>query len=150
MKVGKKYPFAFGYPWSSSDTVSHGFGLSVMASEYDALTGTTTFAAQAQGWADNVLGANPWGVSFVVGDGTTFPDCMQHQVANLMGSTNGTAPILAGAAVEGPTAHATKGLVSGMVTCPPGGGDPTPPSTATARCTRTTSSPIRPTSRPSI
>ncbi len=124
IKVGKKYPFAFGYRWSSSDTVSHGFGLSVMASEYDALTGTTTFAAQAQGWADNALGANPWGVSFVVGDGTTFPDCMQHQVANLMGSTNGTAPILAGAAVEGPTAHATRGLVSGMVTCPPGGGNP--------------------------
>jgi endoglucanase len=124
IKVGKKYPFAFGYPWSSSDTVSHGFGLSVMASEYDALTGTTTFATEAQGWADNVLGANPWGVSFVVGDGTTFPDCMQHQVANLMGSTNGTPPILAGAAVEGPTAHATKGLVAGMVTCPPGGGNP--------------------------
>jgi endoglucanase len=124
IKVGKKYPFAFGYPWSSSDTVSHGFGLSIMASEYDALTGTTTFATEAQGWADNVLGANPWGVSFVVGDGTTFPDCMQHQVANLMGSTNGTPPILAGAAVEGPTAHATKGLVAGMVTCPPSGGNP--------------------------
>jgi endoglucanase len=124
ISVGKKYPFAFGYPWSSSDTVSHGAGLSVMASEYDALTGTTTFADQAQGWMDNVLGANPWGASFIVGDGSTFPDCMQHQVANLMGSTDGAPPVLAGAAVEGPTHAASKGLVAGMVTCPPGGGDP--------------------------
>jgi len=124
ISVGKKYPFAFGYPWSSSDTVSHGAGLSVMASEYDAVTGTTTFAAQAQGWMDNVLGANPWGVSFIVGDGSTFPDCLQHQVANLEGSTDGGAPVLAGAAVEGPTNAASKGLVAGMVTCPPGGGDP--------------------------
>jgi endoglucanase len=123
VKVGKKYPFAFGYPWNSSDTVSHGFGLSVMASEYDALTGTTTFAPEAQGWADNVLGANPWGVSFVVGDGSTFPDCMQHQVANLLGSADGSAPVLAGAAVEGPTNSASKGLLSGMKTCPPAGGN---------------------------
>jgi endoglucanase len=121
--VGKQYPFAFGYPWSSSDTVSHGAGLSVMASEYDSLTGSSTFATEAQGWMDNVLGANPWGVSFIVGDGSTFPACMQHQVANLVGSTNGTPPILAGAAVEGPTHRASKGLVAGMVTCPPGGGD---------------------------
>ena len=122
--VGKRYPFAFGYPWNSSDTVSHGAGLSVMASEYDAITGTSTFAAQAQGWSDNILGANPWGVSFIVGDGSTFPDCIQHQVANLVGSTNGSPPVLAGAAVEGPTNAASKGLVAGMVTCPPGGGDP--------------------------
>ncbi len=122
--VGKRYPFAFGYPWSSSDTVSHGAGLSVMASEYDAITGTSTFAAEAQGWLDNILGANPWGVSFIVGDGSTFPDCTQHQVANLVGSTNGGPPVLAGAAVEGPTNAASKGLVAGMVTCPPGGGDP--------------------------
>ena len=71
-----------------------------------------------------MLGANPWGASFMVGDGTTFPHCLQHQVANLVGSPDGSPPILAGAAVEGPTAHASKGLVSGMVTCPPGGGDP--------------------------
>jgi endoglucanase len=94
-----------------------------MASEYDALTGTTTYAGQAQGWLDNILGANPWGVSFIIGDGSTFPDCPQHQVANLVGSGNGSPPILAGAAVEGPTQAASKGLVSGMVTCPAGGGN---------------------------
>jgi endoglucanase len=120
---GAAVPFALGYPWSDADTVSHAAGLSVMASEYDALTGTATFAGPAQGWMDNDLGANPWGVSFIIGDGTTFPDCPQHQVANLMGSTDGRAPVLAGAAVEGPTAQASRGRVDGMVTCPPGGGN---------------------------
>ncbi len=122
--LGAKDPFAFGYPWSASDTVSHGAGLSVMADEYDALTGTAIFASQAEGWMDNDLGANPWGVSFIVGDGTTFPVCPQHQVANLAGSTDGRPPILAGAAVEGPTAHASKGRVDGMVACPPTRSDP--------------------------
>ncbi len=122
--VAATVPFAFGYPWSSSDTVSHGAGLSVMASEYDALTGTSTYARQAQGWMDNDLGANPWGVSFIVGDGTTFPHCLQHQVANLAGSSDGRPPILAGAAVEGPTDRASRGRVDGMVACPAGRGDP--------------------------
>jgi endoglucanase len=125
--VGAKNPFAFGYPWGASDTVSHGAGLSVMASEYDALTGTDAFATQAQGWMDNILGANPWGVSFIVGDGTTFPRCIQHQVANLVGSTDGSSPVLAGAAVEGPTKHASRGQVSGMVACPGGKGSKSDP-----------------------
>jgi endoglucanase len=120
---GATVPFGLGYPWSDADTVSHAAGLSVMASEYDALTGTATFAGAAEGWMDNDLGANPWGVSFIIGDGTTFPECPQHQVANLMGSTDGRAPVLAGAAVEGPTAQASRGRVDGMVACPPGGGN---------------------------
>ena len=122
VSVGSGTPFAFGYPWSSTDTVSHGAGLSVMVSEYDALTNSGTFSAQAQGWMDNVLGANPWGVSFIVGDGTTFPHCLQHQVANLVGSTDGSSPVLAGAAVEGPTSHASHGRLSGMIACPGGKG----------------------------
>ena len=116
-------PFRFGYPWSSTDTVSHGAGLVVMAAEYDALTVTPTYAAVAQGWLDNILGANPWGVSFLVGDGTVFPRCMQHQVANLVGSLDGTPPVLVGAAVEGPTRSATRGKLAGMRACPAAGGD---------------------------
>ena len=48
---------------------------------------------------------------------------MQHQVANIVGSTNGAPPILAGAVVEGPNSFAAKGLFGGMVTCPPNGVD---------------------------
>ena len=44
----------------------------------------------AQRWLGNMLGANAWGSSFFVGEGTTFPNCIQHQVANLAGSLNGT------------------------------------------------------------
>jgi len=78
---------------------------------------------------DWLFGANPWGTSFMVGEGTTFPHCMQHQVANLSGSTNGTAPVATGAVVNGPNSadQFSGGLgdyQTGMVVCPPGGVDP--------------------------
>jgi endoglucanase len=116
-------PFGFGYPWATFDTVAHSAGLSVMASEYDALTGTNAYATYARRWLGNILGANAWGSSFIVGDGSTFPHCMQHQPANLVGSLNGSPPVLRGAVIEGPNSHAASGIVSGMKACPPGGGD---------------------------
>src|SRR5207247_1394937 len=78
-----------------------GAGLSVMASEYYQLTGTQAYGSYSQQWLANILGANAWGSSFIVGDGSTFPHCLQHQVANLAGSLDGSPPVLAGAAVEG-------------------------------------------------
>jgi endoglucanase len=120
---GATDPFGFGFPWDVYDTTSHGAGLSVMASEYDQLTGTQTYSAYSQEWLANILGANAWGSSFIVGDGTTFPHCLQHQVANLVGHLDGTPPILAGAAVEGPNGAATRGLVGGMNLCPANGVD---------------------------
>jgi endoglucanase len=116
-------PFGFGFPWATFDTTSHGAGLVVMANEYDNLTGTTTYQAFAHRWLANILGTNAWGTSLIVGDGNVFPDCMQHQVANLVGSLNGAPPVLKGAAVEGPNSFAATGLVSGMVTCPANGVD---------------------------
>jgi endoglucanase len=116
-------PFGFGFPWATFDTTSHGAGLVVMASEYDHLTSTTAYASYGVQWLANILGANAWGSSLIVGDGTTFPHCMQHQVANLAGSLDGSPPVLAGAVVEGPNKFAAKGLVSGMVTCPANGVD---------------------------
>lgn len=114
----RKDPFGFGFPWASADTASHGDGLAVMASEYDALNGEETYAAYADRWLANVLGANAWGSSFIIGDGSVYPDCPQHQVANLLGSHNGSPPVLAGAVVEGPSDESSKGKVSGMRTCP--------------------------------
>jgi endoglucanase len=116
-------PFGFGFPWDEADTASHGDGLSVMASEYDYLTGSSAYRAAASRWLGNVLGANAWGVSLIVGDGTTFPDCPSHQIANLAGSLDGSAPVLAGAVVEGPSDEKSKGKVSGMRKCPAHGGD---------------------------
>jgi hypothetical protein len=116
-------PFGFGYPWDVYDTATHGAGLSVMASEYSLLTESTTFDDYSRKWAANILGANAWGSSFIVGDGEIFPDCMQHQVANIAGSLDGTAPILAGALVEGPNSFAATGFLDGMRKCPPAGGN---------------------------
>ncbi|HEV2581108.1 MAG TPA: glycoside hydrolase family 9 protein [Ktedonobacteraceae bacterium] len=116
-------PFGFGYPWATFDTTSHGAGLAVMASEYDELTDSNAYATYGVRWLANILGANAWGTSLIVGDGSTFPDCMQHQVTNLVGSLDGSPPVLAGAAVEGPNSFAATGVVDGMKTCPVNGVD---------------------------
>jgi endoglucanase len=116
-------PFGFGFPWDEADTASDGDGLSVMASEYDALTGTTTYRAYAARWLGNILGANAWGSSFIIGDGSTFPDCPQQQVANIVGSLDGSPPLLAGAVVEGPSNETSKGKLAGMRACPAHGGN---------------------------
>ena len=119
-------PWGFGVPWNAGDTTSHGAGLSVMASEAFALTHDARYDRFSQRWLANILGANSWGASFLVGDGTTFPNCIQHQVANLAGSLHGTAggtPILWGAAVEGPASQATSGTVPGLILCPANGAD---------------------------
>jgi len=116
-------PFGFGFPWDEADTASHGDGLSVMASEYDYLTAGSSYLASAERWLGNILGANSWGSSFIIGDGTTFPHCPQHQVANIVGSLDGSPPILAGAVVEGPSNETSKGKLDGMRPCPAGGGD---------------------------
>jgi endoglucanase len=117
-------PFGFGFPWDAADSVSHGDGLSVMASEYDDLTGEQPYATYAERWLGNMLGANAWGSSFIVGDGSVFPHCLQHQVANIVGSLDGSPPVLAGAVVEGPTNEHSGGFLTGMRRCPPEGGDP--------------------------
>jgi endoglucanase len=116
-------PFQFGFPWSVWDTTSHGAGLSVMASEYDQLSGTSAYADWSGRWLGNILGANAWGTSLIVGDGTTFPHCMQHQVTNIVGSLDGSQPILAGAVVEGPNGTLDRGSLPSMRPCPPNGID---------------------------
>ena len=118
--------WGFGAGWNS-DTTSHGGGISVMASEAYYLTGDPQYDLYSRRWLANILGANPWGSSFIVGDGSsTFPNCIQHQVANLAGALDGTSgatPVLWGAASEGPSYAATSGVVGGMILCPANGID---------------------------
>ena len=119
--------WGFGDAWNS-DTTSHGAGISVMASEAHYLTGDRSYDTYSRRWLANIMGANAWGSSFIVGDGSTiFPDCIQHQVANIVGALNGTSggvPVLWGAASEGPAYAATAGTLSGMKLCPANGGNP--------------------------
>jgi endoglucanase len=81
-----------------------------------------TFATEQRDW---VFGANAWGSSFMVGEGTTYPRCMQHQVDNL--ATSGRA---VGAVVNGPNdpgqfdATGLGDYQDGMVRCPAHGSDP--------------------------
>jgi endoglucanase len=119
-----KDPFGFGFPWAAADTASHGDGLAVMAAEYDHLVGESTFAADGERWLGNVLGANAWGESMVIGDGSSFPHCPSHQLANLAGSLDGSQPVLAGGVVEGPSDESSSGELEEMRACPPGGGNP--------------------------
>jgi endoglucanase len=96
-----------------------------MASELVELTGKDTYADWSGRWLANVLGANAWGVSLVVGSGTTFPHCIHHQVANILGSLDGSPPVLKGAVVEGPNGELfADGLQDGMRNCPPDDSDP--------------------------
>ena len=121
-----KDAWGFGIPWQYGDTTSHGAGLAVMASELYYLTSSNGYNSHAQNWLGNIFGGNSWGSSFIVGDGTTFPNCIQHQVANLVGALDGTSggtPILWGAASEGPASAATSGTLPGMKLCPANGVD---------------------------
>ena len=120
---GGTEPFGFGFPWTPTTPprtaqASRSWQVSTTSSP-----GPPHTPSYADRWLANILGANAWGLSLIVGDGTTFPQCLQHQIANLAGNLNGGSPILAGAAVEGPNGGATKGAVSGMIACPTSGGD---------------------------
>jgi endoglucanase len=117
---GKKDPFGFGTPYGGGDASPHALGFTVTARYYRDLTHRTDFEAFRVRQRDWLFGANAWGTSFVIGAGSAFTACPQHQVANLVGT-------LLGAVVDGPGAEGDfqglGGLQSGMKRCPPGGGD---------------------------
>jgi len=121
-------PFGLGVAYNSGlDLTPHALGYVMEARFYDDLAGTAEFANFGTTERDWVFGDNAWGSSFVVGVGATFPDCLQHQVANLVGSLNAAPPLLYGGVVDGPNAISTfqgLGYVQGMRKCPPNGGDP--------------------------
>ncbi len=124
----KRDPFGFGVSYNSGlDMTPHGLGYALEANFYDQMAGASTYQQFGETQRNWVLGKNAWGSSFIVGDGTTFPECMQHQIANLAGSLNGTPPIVLGATVDGPNAvsgFSGLGVPAGARACPPHGGDP--------------------------
>ena len=95
-------PFAAGAIYSDFDAASHAFGLDATAQLYRHVTGDSRYAGFATRQRDWALGANAWGVSLMIGEGTRFPQCPQHVVANLSGSLDGSPPVLRGAVVNGP------------------------------------------------
>ena len=118
-------PFAAGVAYDDFDVNSHTFGLIATVALYDQLTHTRRYQAFATAQRTWLLGGDPWGVGAMVGVGTRFPRCMQHQVANLSGSQDGTPPLDVGAVVNGPNGadnfeDGLGGFQDGMVHCSAG------------------------------
>ncbi|MDJ0344655.1 glycoside hydrolase family 9 protein [Streptomyces sp. H10-C2] len=123
-----KDPFHAGAVYNDFDADSHTLGLATTTRLYRGLTGDTSvdrFAVQQLDW---LLGANAWGTSFMVGEGSTYPQCTAGQLGNLAGSLDGKAPLETGAIVNGPNGSSqfNGGLgdyLAGMRKCP-AAGDP--------------------------
>ncbi len=116
-------PFGLGTQLGASDATPHAFGLYITNALYRQYGGGAQFIAFAQQQLNFALGANGWGSSFVVGAGSTYPHCMQSEIANLAGTLTGTGDIQLGAVTDGPNApseFAGLGTVSGMRTCSAG------------------------------
>jgi hypothetical protein len=127
LRVGEEWargdPFELGTDLGPSDATPHAFGLYVTNALYQRYGGTGRYQAFAQQQLNFALGDNPWGSSFVVGAGSTFPHCMQSEIANLAGSLTGTGNIQLGATVDGPSSTSNfvgLGTVSGMRACSAG------------------------------
>jgi len=113
--------FGLADPATNVDTVPHALGYAIQAHLYDEQAATRAYEPLAQNQLDWVLGANPWGSSFVVGAGHVYPHCLAHQVANLSGSLGGRGRLLRGATVDGPTQLADLrdlGAPDGYRACP--------------------------------
>jgi endoglucanase len=116
-------PFALGTDLGPADAAPHAFGLYVTDELYRQAGGSDRYQAFAQQQLNFALGANAWGSSFVVGAGTTYPHCMQSEIANLAGSLTGHGDIQLGAVTDGPSSPANfvgLGTVSGMRACSAG------------------------------
>jgi len=116
-------PFALGIKLGTGDATPHAFGLYITDRLYQRFGGSDRFAAFAQQQLNFALGANGWGSSFVVGAGSTYPHCLQSEIANLSGSLTGTGAIQLGATGDGPSAPANfegLGTVDGMRACSAG------------------------------
>ncbi|MBC3839920.1 glycoside hydrolase [Streptacidiphilus sp. 4-A2] len=114
--------FHEGGDYTNFDVDSHTFGFISTEALYQKASGDTEYAAFAGEQRDWLLGDNAWGTSFMVGEGTTFPDCMGSQIPNILGNSHGTGPIDTGAVVNGPNgtdnfSGGLGGLMTGMVTC---------------------------------
>ncbi|HXB47098.1 MAG TPA: glycoside hydrolase family 9 protein [Streptosporangiaceae bacterium] len=122
-KRDKGDPFGLGTQLGGSDATPHAFGLYTTNALYQRYGGGDQFAAFGQQQLNFALGANGWGSSFVVGAGSTFPHCMQSEIANLEGSLTGKGNIQLGAVTDGPSSPPNfvgLGTVSGMKACSAG------------------------------
>jgi endoglucanase len=124
LRLGEQWakgdPFQLGTALGDSDATPHAFGLYITNALYQRYGGSDAYRAFAQQQLNFALGANGWGSSFVVGAGSTFPNCMQSEIANLAGSLTGQGNIQLGATTDGPSSpdnFVGLGTVTGMKAC---------------------------------
>jgi hypothetical protein len=127
LKVGEQQaegdPFQLGTQLGPADASPHAFGLYVTNALYQENGGGRAYQAFAQQQLNFALGANAWGTTFTVGAGSTFPHCMQSEIANLAGTLTGKGDIQLGATTDGPSSAGNfvgLGTVSGMRKCSAG------------------------------
>src|SRR5512132_379138 len=95
-------PFGSAVDVTQFDAATRTFGYAATARLYRRLAGDRAYDAFGTAQRNWALGANAWGTTFVIGEGTVFPHCPQHQVANLAGSLTGGRHVVVGAVVNGP------------------------------------------------
>ena len=115
-------PFRAGAQYDNFDAVPHAFGLAATTQLYRQATGDRRYDAFGAQQLDWTFGANPWGVSFMVGVGQNGERCPHHQIANILGRE------LTGAVVNGPNSEGLfeeglGGHLDGMIPCPADGVD---------------------------
>jgi len=114
-------PFGSAVDVTQFDAATRTFGYAATARLYRRLTGDRAYDAFGTAQRNWALGANAWGTTFVIGEGTVFPHCPQHQVANLAGSLTGGRRVLVGAVVNGPNGAENFediGIPDGARACP--------------------------------
>ncbi|MFI5954098.1 glycoside hydrolase family 9 protein [Cryptosporangium sp. NPDC051539] len=102
--VADSSPIGAASPLTQADFTSKTFGWSAVAAIYHRAAGDDSYDAFGTAQRNVALGTNGWGLSLVVGVGSTYPKCIHHQIANLSGSLNGKGKIATGAVVNGPNA----------------------------------------------
>jgi len=97
-----KNPFNSAADVTDFDVATRSLGLAATARLFRSVTGDRRYDTFGTHQRNFVLGANAWGTTLVIGAGTVFPHCPQHQVANLAGSNTGGRKVVVGAVVNGP------------------------------------------------
>ncbi|NEA37265.1 glycoside hydrolase family 9 protein [Streptomyces sp. SID13031] len=122
VKRAAKDPFGAGAQYDNFDAVPHAFGLAATSRLYRTATGDRRYDAFGAGQLNWNFGANPWGVSFMVGIGEPAERCPHHQIANIVDRP------LIGGVVNGPNSAELfeEGLgdnLDNMKPCPANGVD---------------------------
>ncbi|HEU4423924.1 MAG TPA: glycoside hydrolase family 9 protein, partial [Pilimelia sp.] len=119
-----QHPLGHAVDVTEFDAATRSFGYAAVAQLYRGLTGDRRYEAFGTRQRNFALGANAWGTSLMIGAGTTFPHCPQHQVANLAGSLHGGKRVIRGAVVNGPNGADNFefiGIPDGANACPADG-----------------------------